>query len=552
MPGKLKKSVLVRVNVIIAVIIICVIAMLAYSNIKAIRTIRDKAEKTYQSMGEYYANDLKANLNSIAEYLLRVSDTSEYYNVAYSGKNSELINALAKQKLYNRLNDDILVYRPADYFFTYRKADSALMLVASALKSAKTPNWEIKDQLALLMSEGVGAKDLWKFAEIDGNQYLIKTFESDAMAIGSMISLGRLIETIQAVNLSEYYVYYTAEDSAENRGESRADLVVSIPVSGTDSQVNITIPGRTLYEEIRSFTRISMIFGIVLLILLPLLCIAMYRWFIQPIRLTVRIMKRVDEEGMELRMPNMDNMGEYQIVGSAFNNMMEKISRLKIDVYEKEKKEQELYEQCSRLQINPHFFLNALNTVYLLNKRKDSSHVQMMLTWLINYFKHVFSGSGDMVLLRDEVDFTLNYMAIQRQRYAGSIHFRYEIDKDAELCRVPSMCILTFVENSIKYAADFTRDLLISVTAKLKDRKLCITVEDDGAGMPEDILHKLERNEKIIREGREHIGIQNIKDRLRIHYQDCAALVISNKDSGGALIRMELPAERRTDESADC
>ena len=74
----------------------------------------------------------------------------------------------------------------------------------------------------------------------------------------------------------------------------------------------------------------------------------MYRWFIQPIRLIVGIMKRVDEEGMELRMPNMDNMGEYHIVGSAFNSMMEKISRLKIDVYEKEKKKQELYEQCSR------------------------------------------------------------------------------------------------------------------------------------------------------------------------------------------------------------
>ena len=114
------------------------------------------------------------------------------------------------------------------------------------------------------------------------------------------------------------------------------------------------------------------------------------------------------------------------------------------------------------------------------------------------------------------------------------------------------MCILTFVENSIKYAADFSRELLISVTAKLKDHKLCITVEDDGAGMPEDILHKLERHEKIVREGREHIGIQNIRDRLWIHYQDCAALAISNKETGGAMIKMELPEERRTDESADC
>lgn len=44
-------------------------------------------------------------------------------------------------------------------------------------------------------------------------------------------------------------------------------------------------------------------------------------------------------------MPEFDNWEEYHIVSKNFNNMMEKIKILKIDVYEKEKKQSELYKQ---------------------------------------------------------------------------------------------------------------------------------------------------------------------------------------------------------------
>ena len=98
-------------------------------------------------------------------------------------------------------------------------------------------------------------------------------------------------------------------------------------------------------------------------------------------------MQKVDEEGIALKMPEFDNWEEYHIVSKNFNNMMEKIKILKIDVYEKEKKQSELYKQYLMLQINPHFFLNALNTIYMLNKRKDNNQVNILLTYLINYFK---------------------------------------------------------------------------------------------------------------------------------------------------------------------
>mgnify|MGYP000526675835 CR=1 FL=1 len=61
----------------------------------------------------------------------------------------------------------------------------------------------------------------------------------------------------------------------------------------------------------------------------------------------------------------------------------------------KKKCSTELYKQYLMLQINPHFFLNALNTIYMLNKRKDNNQVNILLTYLINYFKSVFARQGE-------------------------------------------------------------------------------------------------------------------------------------------------------------
>ena len=130
------------------------------------------------------------------------------------------------------------------------------------------------------------------------------------------------------------------------------------------------------------------------------------------------------------------------------------------------------------LQINPHFFLNALNTIYMLNKRKDNNQVNILLTYLINYFKSVFARQGEMVPLKEEINFMLNYMAIQKFRFAGAMHLQCEIEPEAEISMVPAMCVLTFVENAIKYSTDFSNDLMIVVSAKVEGDNIKIEIQD--------------------------------------------------------------------------
>ena len=120
MLSKMKKSVVICMNSLISVIIFCMIIMLLCSCVSAARTTWKQAKKTYHSMVEYYTRDVENNLSNISDYLLRISETADYYGMTNCEEDKESMNNLSRQRLYNQLNEDILVYSSADYFFIFQ------------------------------------------------------------------------------------------------------------------------------------------------------------------------------------------------------------------------------------------------------------------------------------------------------------------------------------------------------------------------------------------------------------------------------------------------
>ena len=496
------------------------IIMLLCSCVSAARTTWKQAKKTYHSMVEYYTRDVENNLRNISNYLLRISETADYYGMTNCEEDKESMNNLSRQRLYNQLNEDILVYSSADYFFIFQDKYADIMMVESAKKKAKIQSQNIREQLKRLL-ESREPTEKWELFDAEGYQYLIRVVSKDGVGIGCAVSLNRLIETMQAVQLSDYYVSYYKIGTMILDNESGKDLKIELPIQETDVGVRIVIPSEKLFEEIRTLLNFSMVFAAILIILLFALYISMYHWFTNPVKRIVSVMQKVDEEGIDLKMPEFDNWEEYHIVSKNFNNMMEKIKILKIDVYEKEKKQSELYKQYLMLQIN--------------------NQVNILLTYLINYFKSVFARQGEMVPLKEEINFMLNYMAIQKFRFAGAMHLQCEIEPEAEISMVPAMCVLTFVENAIKYSTDFSNDLMIVVSAKVEGDNIKIEIQDNGEGIEENILKKINQNEKIVKNDREHIGIKNIVDRMHMHYGEAASVKVTNRDSGGVSVVINVP-----------
>ena len=108
---------------------------------------------------------------------------------------------------------------------------------------------------------------------------------------------------------------------------------------------------------------------------------------------------------------------------------------------------------------------------------------------------------------------------------------------------VPSMLLQPLVENSIKHGLSAkVEGGTIRIRTQRGDSRLYLTVEDDGAGIPEDKLATL------LDHG---IGVSNVNERLKVLFGNEYRMWVESKPGEGARIRIEVPElQTRTPASA--
>ena len=139
-----------RTVLIIAALISIMAALLFYCNLYATWAVRERASDSYLSMGKYYTKDLDTKLYAIAEYLAGSSMELDFQTIVYAdAQNRKDKYALAKEALYLQLSQDILMYKPVEYFFIYSPKD--MMLVPSTTQTRTLDSIEKKEGLSALL-----------------------------------------------------------------------------------------------------------------------------------------------------------------------------------------------------------------------------------------------------------------------------------------------------------------------------------------------------------------------------------------------------------------
>jgi ligand-binding sensor domain-containing protein len=157
----------------------------------------------------------------------------------------------------------------------------------------------------------------------------------------------------------------------------------------------------------------------------------------------------------------------------------------KIINYEKELLE--LEQQALRLQMNPHFIFNALNSIQhaiLTGKQNDAYNSLELFSSLIRGIlensKHKF------ISLEDEIEILKIYIEIEAKRFSSDFTYDVKIDPeiDTGAIKIPPMLIQPFVENSIWHGlmpkTEGEKKLELSFTGT--DSCIICKVEDNGIG----------------------------------------------------------------------
>lgn len=185
--------------------------------------------------------------------------------------------------------------------------------------------------------------------------------------------------------------------------------------------------------------------------------------------------------------------------------------------------------EALRVQLQPHFLFNTLNSVSSLMYR-DLEAADTMIARLSDLLRLTLRGGDEREIpLRRELDLLARYLDIERMRFEERLRVDLDIDPDAETAMVPPFVLQPIVENAVRHAiAARPEGGRLAIAARLDGERLIVSVADDGPGLPED-------------GGVPGVGLSNTRARLAELYGGDARLDLDDTPGGGLTVTLTVP-----------
>jgi signal transduction histidine kinase len=207
--------------------------------------------------------------------------------------------------------------------------------------------------------------------------------------------------------------------------------------------------------------------------------------------------------------------------------------RVAIDASRMDRETTEARLQMLEAQIEPHFLFNTLAHVKRLYETDRHAGVRMLRN-LKDYLSIALPQMREGApTLGREIDHVVAYLGIQQIRMGRRLAYGVDVPKGLRDARVPSLMVLTLVENAVKHGlTPLPQGGRIDVRVTASGASLRIDVADTGRGFAKS-------------QGG-GTGLANIRARLASTYGPAARLSLALKQPAGVIATIELPLEPAT------
>jgi signal transduction histidine kinase len=188
--------------------------------------------------------------------------------------------------------------------------------------------------------------------------------------------------------------------------------------------------------------------------------------------------------------------------------------------------------QALRLQLNPHFLFNTINSVSSLVVTRRADEAEHMLERLADFLRLSLDADPDaLVRLDEEFDTAHSYLEIEAVRFGERMVVELDCPPELAGVRVPSFILQPLVENAVKYGvARSSRTVTVRVVAARDAQtvRLCVSDDHDGSNIS-----------RMPHQGF-GIGLANIRERLAARY-GAAARLSTERDGTGFKAVVSVP-----------
>jgi LytS/YehU family sensor histidine kinase len=189
--------------------------------------------------------------------------------------------------------------------------------------------------------------------------------------------------------------------------------------------------------------------------------------------------------------------------------------------------------QALRMQINPHFLFNTLNSIATLVYVNPRAADEMLgdLSELLR--RSLDSMEEQEIPLAQELEFIGAYLSIEQKRFGDRLRLEQSVPDELIKALVPALILQPLVENAIRHGIEPRRGPgIISIEAKQEDKHLHLIVRDDGRGLPDAGSDS---------SGRRGIGLANIQARLEGLYGQDQGFSFGRAEPQGCRVEIRLP-----------
>ena len=173
-----------------------------------------------------------------------------------------------------------------------------------------------------------------------------------------------------------------------------------------------------------------------------------------------------------------------------------------------------------RHQVSPHFFMNTLNNIHSLIEidTEKAQDAVVRLSTLMRYL--LYDSAQSTIELKKEIEFINSFISLMQLRHSDEVEVTVVIPEQVPDTKIPPMLFISLLENAFKHGVSYPLKSYIYFELQFSSAFLTCIIKNSK--------HKVAANYHGEYSG---IGLDNIKDSLKLLYEDTFQLHIRDKES---------------------
>lgn len=523
-------------------------------------------QSLHQSM-DLYVDQLDKSTQTVERCLWEFANNNP--DVVETLLSQDVASAVIHETKTARLLDNTLTYlKDVDGMFVFGKynnrfvcryRDESQNTCASYLKSLVRSSVQTKEPLETTY---------WYYMKIGSHSYLIRVINDLYGYLGAWITLDS--QSVPFENTNTLFLYADADGNPlgneewasislstdfsrktpfpirDTDGKSYLQVVKSLPFS--ECTLNALVPSQELNAPItRMF--FFLFLGSTIIFLISLFWTISYDHLIsKPLKLIQQMASQVKRE-QQMPHPDLSNerCEEVLEIGETLDKLMNRIEKLKIDVYEENLNLKSLELQYLKSQVAPHFLINCLSAIGSMPCTQEGKALEnQFIRTLSDHLRYTMQNKKS-VPLREELKYVENYLQLTELRFPGCLKWEIQVSDACMNASVFPIVLLMITENTIKHNMIMGEELRISICGHMETKEgephIILSHLDSGSGFSEETLQYINlpvAQQKHDIDGHK-IGTYNIVKRISLIYGEKAHVHFSNEPGWGAKTEIDIP-----------